>query len=205
MNIEHRILEQNLAETRMEKRGEGDQRIEGYAAVYFDEQNPEATQYRLWDNYFERIMPGAFDDAIRDDDVRCLFNHDPNQVLGRNKATTLDLSVDQRGLFYSCHCPETTIGKDVATSIGRQDVSGSSFGFEVLEAEYREVEDVWYREIIKVRLYDVGPVTFPAYDGTTTDVARRSLDLQQKKVAETRGLNIDRELEFLRLGATPGE
>ncbi|WP_296451257.1 HK97 family phage prohead protease [Rubinisphaera sp.] len=205
MKLEHRVLEQRMANTRLEKRGENGSRIEGYAAVYFNEADPENTQYRLWDDYYERIMPGAFDEAIRNDDVRCLFNHDPNQVLGRNKSETLKLSVDGRGLFYSCDCPETTIGKDVATSISRGDISGSSFGFIVHEAEYREIDGIWYRELIRVGLFDVSPVTFPAYTGTTTDIAQRSLTARKSELAELRRAKLDREIAFLELGATDSE
>lgn len=199
MKIEHRCLSQNLANTRLEKRDDKDARIEGHAAIYFDPADPQGTQYRLWEDYYERIMPGAFDDAIRNDDVRCLFNHDVNQVLGRSKSGTLTLSVDSRGLRYACDCPDTSVGRDVATMIERGDVSGSSFGFLPVETQYREEDGVWYRELLKVQLFDVSPVTFPAYHGTTTEIARRSLDQHRQHISEARGARISRDLAFLEL------
>lgn len=183
MKIEHRCLQQRVAKTRLESRSEGETgKIQGYAAVFFNASDPENTQYAMWDDYFERIMPGAFDSALKDDDVRCLYNHDPNQVLGRSLSNTLQLSVDDTGLFYTCDCPDTVVGRDVATLLNRNDVSGSSFSFEVIEAEYREEEGgIWYREVTKVKLYDVGPVTFPAYAGTSSEVAQRSLQRHKKE------------------------
>lgn len=198
--IEHRTLSQNLANTRLEKRDDKPARIEGYAALYYDESDPQGTQYRLSEDYYERLMPGVFDDAIRNNDVRCLFNHDPSHVLGRSKSGTLTLSVDSRGLLYSCSCPDTTIGRDVGTMIERGDVSGSSFGFEAVDVQYREQDGIWYREILKVRLYDVSPVTFPAYEGTTTEIARRSLDQHRKLIGQARGAQIARDLALLELG-----
>ena len=68
-------------------------RLEGYAAVFNDE-----TQ--LADGYFESIAPGAFSRALSEkQDVRALFNHDPNQVLGRSTADppTLTLREDKKG------------------------------------------------------------------------------------------------------------
>ena len=141
--------------------------LTGYASVFYRKNNP-GTQFELWQNLFERIMDGAFDDAIKSDDVRGLFNHDPSLVLGRNTAETMKLAVDKRGLKYDIDLPDTQVARDVATSIARGDVSGSSFAFVVEEVNWRDEGDKEIREIKKVRLYDVGPVTYPAYKATST-------------------------------------
>lgn len=157
--------------------------IEGYAAVFYD--GTEKTEYRLWSDAVERIMPGAFDAAISENhDVRALFNHDPSQLLGRTSAGTLSLSIDQTGLRYSIDVAETSVGRDVVTWVERRDVTGSSFLFVPLETVWRDEKRgdryIEIREVVSVELYDVGPVTFPAYTTTEAEVAKRSRDEWRK-------------------------
>lgn len=154
-------------------------RIAGYAAVF----NQRADIMGLFD---EQIAPGAFRDAIGRDDVRALFNHDPNIVLGRTSAGTLALVEDARGLRYDIDPPDTSDGRDVRTLVARGDVQGSSFSFEVDEDEWDYSGDTPVRTITRVTLYDVGPVTFPAYEQTT--VSARSLQAARPVAAhETLG------------------
>jgi uncharacterized protein len=152
-------------------RADGVGTVTGYAAVFYDA-NDTGTEYRLWSDMVERIRPGAFDRAIREDDVRALFNHDPNQVVGRNRAGTLRLLVDARGLKYEIDPPDTQAGRDLVTSLKRGDIDGSSFSFVPLKTTWEEVRDAVTGTVTAIRwideaqLYDVGPVTFPAYTGT---------------------------------------
>jgi HK97 family phage prohead protease len=153
-------------------------RIAGYGAVFYDP-STEGTEYLLWEDTIERIMPGAFDRAIKEDhDVRSLFNHDPNFVLGRNRAKTLSLTVDKVGLFYEVTPPETAAGVAAIQAVARRDVSGSSFMFEPLAVAWREIREpgkptLYVREITDLVLWEVGPVVFPAYVATTSE-ARNS-------------------------------
>ena len=131
-----------------------------------------------WDGwrYLEEVAPGAFKRTIKQHDVRALFNHDPNFVLGRNgKAKTLSLAEDDRGLAYDILAPETDTIRDlVLAPMRRGDVTQSSFGFEVLadSVEHNKEEKYSLRTIKEVKLWDVSPVTFPA--SPTTDAAVRS-------------------------------
>ncbi len=155
--------------------------ITGYAAVFYD--GMENTEYQLWDGAKERIMPGAFDDAVKNDDVRALFNHDVNFVLGRNKSGTLTLQIDERGLKYIIDPPDTQQARDIIEVIKRGDVSGSSFSFMPSSQQWITEDDMDIRVISKVKLYDVGPVTFPAYEATTSgfELAKRSLEEAKQK------------------------
>lgn len=155
---------------RLEQRDEHDTpTIVGYAAVYYD--GTRETEYLLWGEVRERIMPGAFDKTMGDgDDVRALKNHDPNQLLGRLSADTLTLKSDDTGLRYDIDVPDTQVGRDTVVEIKRRDMTGSSFAFVVTDEVWRKEEGVEIREIRGVQLFDVGPVTFPAYDATTTGV-----------------------------------
>lgn len=136
--------------------------LSGYAAVF----NRETTIAGL---FREQIAPGAFADAIGRDDVRALFNHDSNIVLGRTPKT-LTLREDQTGLRYDVDLPDTTAARDLAVSVERGDVNQSSFGFLVEEDAWEHPKtrtELPLRTIKRVRLFDVSPVTFPAYDETT--------------------------------------
>jgi len=140
--------------------------ISGYAAVF----HKETVIGGMW-GFREQIAPGAFDAAIKDDDVRALFNHDPNQLLGRTTNDTLKLSTDKKGLRYDVALPDTAVARDVRTLIQRGDVTGSSFGFTVTEDDWDESEvkkgKLPLRTIRSVSLYDVSPVTYPAYPQTS--------------------------------------
>lgn len=142
--------------------------IEGYASVFNEP----------YDNgwFIETVLPGAFQRALQEkQDVRCLFNHDPNNVLGRTLAGTLRLSEDKSGLHFECDVnPETRIAADVQSMIARGDIDGCSFAFNVTKQAWREEkgakgQTVQYRDIAEVDLFDVGPVTYPAYQGTSVD------------------------------------
>lgn len=150
--------------------------ISGYGAVFYRE-GVAGTELELYSDLFERIAPGAFDRALREDDVRSLFNHDSNIVLGSNRGTapTLKLSIDATGLRYEVTPPATQLVRDqVLEPIRRGDVSGSSFMFVARKTswieEQRNGRTVDVRVLEDVELWEVGPVTFPAYAATSADV-----------------------------------
>jgi hypothetical protein len=146
--------------------------ITGYAALYHVE--------TVIAGYFrEQIAPGAFAAALDgEDDVRALFNHDSNLVLGRTKSGTLALSETTKGLRYAIVLNEDDPeALSVRAKIKRGDVSGSSFGFVVLEDDWDESEvkrgKLPLRTIRSVELFDVSPVTFPAYPQTSVSARSR--------------------------------
>lgn len=178
--------------------GAGPPLIRGHAAV-FDSLSENLGGFR------EVIAPGAFDDVLGDD-VRALFNHDPNAILGRSTAGTLRIGVDSTGLTYEIDPPDTQSARDLLVSMERGDVRESSFGFRIARGgdTWDENEDgVLIRTITKVaRLYDVSPVTFPAYPDT--DAAKRTLDAylicRRQREARTRRIAELRALELRSLG-----
>lgn len=123
---------------------------------------------------FVKSSSRGFDDVLNDD-VRGLFNHDPNFILGRSSAGTLSLSVDERGLRYDIVAPDTpTICDLVLSPMLRGDINQSSFAFRVArdgESWYEDDEGIVIREITRIsRLYDVSPVTYPAYQDADSGV-----------------------------------
>lgn len=190
--MERRIFTQADAPLRVEKRADGAPMICGYASVFYDAGDP-GTQYSLYDDLQERVMPGAFDRAAREDDVRALFNHDPNCILGRTTSKTLRLSIDKKGLRYEIDAPDTSAGRDLLASVTRGDVTGSSFGFDVTAVMWRKDGDNYVREIHGTKLYDVSPVTYPAYNSTTAGIRSETADKEQ----------VRRDLETWKKRTTP--
>ncbi|WP_037135893.1 HK97 family phage prohead protease [Rhizobium leucaenae] len=140
--------------------------LEGYAAVF---NSPTG----IGDYFVEQIAPGAFADTIKGD-VRCLFNHQSGNVLGRTKSGTLRLSEDAHGLRFEVDIPNTTLGNDVRTLVERGDISGCSFDFLAVKQTWDDTGDMPSRTLQKVEINEISIVTFPAYTDTT--VAVRSLD-----------------------------
>lgn len=131
--------------------------------------------------YREVIMPGFFDDVLTDD-VRCLFNHSSHRITGRTTANTLALRSDETGLYFENE-PDTEISyvSDLLRSVKRKEVTQCSFAFTTKEQKWEELQQgerwIYTRYLIKAKkLYDVGPVTFPAYEDTEVDVEEKSLD-----------------------------
>lgn len=163
---------------KIETRSEGVLTLAGYASVFYRAGEP-GTEFQLHEDMVERIHPTAFARALRDrHDVRALFNHDPSLLLGRSTAGTLRLSTDSRGLRYEIDLPDTSVGRDVAESIKRGDITGSSFAFTPAISEFSESGGMTVRTIRDVALYDVGPVTYPAYEGTTAGMRSKELDAE---------------------------
>ncbi len=155
---------------------DGMAKITGYAAVFNKLSEPLA-------GFREKIAPGAFRNALKNSDARALFNHDPNIVLGRQSAGTLTLSEDKKGLRMEVTPPDTQYVRDVVlTPIRRGDIKEQSFGFLIKTEEWSEEKEggMATRTLVEVdRLFDVSPVTFPAYPDTS--VALRSLEEWRKE------------------------
>lgn len=198
MDVEKRFLPQRASGARVvAQRGRGRAaRIVGYGAVFYDASDP-GTEFEIVEGVFERIMPGAFDRSLRENDVRSLFNHDTNFVLGRTSAGTLKLTTDARGLRYRIDVPEAQTIRDLVLSpVERGDVSGSSFMFLPRDSRWLDRPDgSLVREIHDVDLVEVGPVTFPAYQSTTSDVGRQARRRSRRRRREA----IRRRLRYVEL------
>jgi HK97 family phage prohead protease len=163
--------------------------MEGYAAN-FNSLSQDLGGFR------EVLMPGCFKNALATSDVRALFNHDPNLILGRNVSGTCRLSEDEKGLRFEVDPPETSYSKDLQISMHRGDINQCSFGFRVADGGdswAKDTDGVWIRSITDVaQLFDVSPVTYPAYISTSCVV--RSM-LEKEKNAEAEELRSKAEAE----------
>lgn len=150
--------------------------ISGYGSVYYD--GSPGSQYELYPGVFERVMPGAWDRVISEnDDARGLFNHDTNMILGRRSAGTLRLISDPRGLRYEIDKSSTTVYANLKEWIARRDVTGSSVSFQVSDEQWLKENGQRIRLIRGFKpLYDVGPVTFPAFEATSAGIRAAGLE-----------------------------
>jgi hypothetical protein len=196
MTIERRFI--TAQELRVAD-GDAGPTIRGYAAM-FNTRSEVLSEPRLGRGFREIIKPGAFADALGQSDIRALWNHDPNFVLGRVKSGTLTVREDKRGLAIDNIPPDTQWARDLLVSIRRGDVDGMSFGFTV-----RKGGDAWSRDEDGMPLRtinafqeinDVSPVTYPAYPDTA--IAVRSLDAWLSEHGEEVDEDWRAELETLR-------
>lgn len=142
-------------------------KIQGYAAKF-------NTRSQDLGGFVEMISPGAFANAIQNSDVRCLWDHLSHIVLGRNKSGTLTLREDETGLLFDCDPPSNQLIRDmVIAPIARGDVNQCSFAFRTIRDHWEKIGEQVVRTLLEVELFDVSPVTYPAY--IDTQVAIRSM------------------------------
>lgn len=158
--------------------------IEGYAAIF---NAPAEIIPGAW-GWWEEILPGAFANCLAQD-VRALFNHNANLVLGRTTAGTLALWEDATGLGFRATLPETQAARDLHASISRGDISGCSFSFLPLETRWIERKDEPdLRQVVTIEtLFDVGPVTYPAYNDTSVSARSREDYEARERAARAAG------------------
>lgn len=162
----------NLQDVTTRSDESGNPLIEGMFVVY-------DSVYEVYDGATESIARGALTGAL-DGDVRALYNHNHDLVLGRTSAGTLRLQETDAGLWA-----QITINKDDTEAmnayarIARGDVTGASFGFDI-EKESTSIGDNgevhWTIESID-KVYEISPCVFPAYQAT--HISARGKDLEE--------------------------
>jgi HK97 family phage prohead protease len=165
--LERRVVSLERCEIRAGEDG-SDPVFTGYAAV-FNDLSLDLGGFR------ERIAPDAFDASLAADaDVRLLFNHDSNLILGRTRAGTLSLSTDEHGLKVEAPLEiKLSYARDLQISMERGDIAEMSFGFRARKDAWDSVDEesgLPIRELLAADLFDVSPVSFPAYPSTNAEV-----------------------------------
>lgn len=155
--------------------------IEGYFALY-------ESETELFEGSYEIITKGAFDNTLNND-IRALWNHNTQYVLGRNKSGTLEVKADDKGLFATVKLPKTQYAQDLYELVQRGDVDQCSFGFNILAEDLEELASGGYRwRINEIDLHEISVVTFPAYENTSVQARAKQIDqinarkLEEKKV-----------------------
>lgn len=154
----------------------GKKYIEGYFVVFNQETE-------LWPGYFEQIAPGAFD--VEGGDIRCLYNHNWDIVLGRQGAGTLEVKADEKGIWGRAEINENDPQAVAAYArIQRGDIYGCSFGFDVSpdgETVETMVNGEMHATITAGNIYEISPCVFPAYEQTEISARCQKAEEQSKK------------------------
>lgn len=165
-----------------ELRATGDGKIVGYAAVF------ETWADNGWGGK-EKVNRGAFKKTLKEKpDIRALWNHNTDIVLGRTTNGTLRLWEDDHGLAIELTPPDSQEGRDKTASIARGDVSQMSFGFRVIKDSWDQKKQ--QRELAEVELFEVSPVTFPFYPTTEVGVREALERAGAEPALVTRALDI---------------
>ena len=153
--------------------------------------------YEVWEGATESIAPGAFRNSIHQD-VRALYNHNDDIVLGRTSAGTCELEDRADGLWARIKInKKDTDAMNAFARVDRGDVTGCSFGFNIEseETEYGEDGSVHWT-ITKVNpLYEVSPCVFPAYEATNVSARGKQLDDMKKRRLELRKQELLKKLK----------
>lgn len=175
--MERRYLHMHDITTRDDT--DGDLYLEGYFAVFNED-------YNVWNGATESIAPGAFDDSVSGD-VRALYNHNDDLILGRTSAGTLELKQDSRGLWGRIKMNRNdSDAMNAYARIRRGDITGCSFGFNIESetTEYRDDGTVHWT-INKVNpLFEISPCVFPAYEQTNVSARGKQIETMQKRKKE---------------------
>lgn len=174
--LENRLV--TLAGVEVRADDDGPVGFKGHAAVF-----ESRTQIGGKWGWAEEIARTAFDSALeRPDDVRMLKNHNADLVLARTTAGNLRLSTDKVGLVVDADMTPTTYARDLGLSLAAGDVTAMSFGFVVRSDEWSLLDagtddESELRVITDVELWEVSPVTFPAFQDTDASIRAREMEL----------------------------
>lgn len=164
--------------------------IEGYFIKFNQETN-------LFDNIYEEVDKQAVVNSLKNNDIRALYNHDTNLVLGRTGNGTLNLKADEVGLWG-----EIEVNKDDPDAMGayarikRGDVAGCSFGFYPLKEESIKRADGGEKFILKeIDLFEVSPCVFPAYPQTEISARKKDIEAIKKEKLEVKKKELKERLK----------
>lgn len=153
-------------ELRADKQGDG-LTLEGYAAVF-----NEPTRIDSWEGLFDEVIaPGAFAKTIRERKPVLQFDHGRDAATGSVPIGAVEeLREDRHGLFVRSRLHDNARVEPIRQAIASGAIDGMSFRFRVIREEWDESGDIPLRTILEVELFELGPVVFPAYEGTTVGV-----------------------------------
>lgn len=161
------------------KSQEGKQTLVGYAVRW------DKLSVPIYGSFRERVRAGAFTESLKSNNVRALWNHNSDFVLGSTGGKTMALREDDKGLYFEIDLPDTQIGRDAAITIQRGDVSGMSFGFNTRKQEWDETDPKnIIRTLVDVDLREISPTPFPAYPQTKVGI--RSVEDDFREFIEAR-------------------
>jgi len=163
--------------------------LDGYGAVF-----GSPTRIDSWEGVFdEEIARGAFKKSLSERTPVLQFDHGRHPAIGSIPLGSFEsLREDETGLHVLARLHDNWLVQPVRDAIASKSIPGMSFRFSVVKDEWRDAtgkvvkpDDVqrllWgsdasdpatvlKRTLREVKLYEVGPVVFPAYADTSVGV-----------------------------------
>lgn len=166
--------------------------IRGYGVVF----NSDSLPLTVYDSTHGhvRVVEQITRESMRDadmSDVMGAYNHNFEKILGRTTSGTMTIDVDDAGVRYTIRAGKQSYATDLLESLRRGDVVGSSFTFTYDFDEGYEFEDRDDGTLVAVpkkitKIYEMGPVTNPAYPETSAENRTDALVKAVKRHLEQR-------------------
>ena len=128
-------------------------------------------------DFYEILKPGCFRKTINDGyNIRALYQHDESIILGAVNNGTLKITDTIDSLTAEITLPETTEARDIYNLIKDGYIQNCSFGFRPIKVDWSiESTGRETRTVTEAHLFEISPVTFPAYEMANVSVSLRSL------------------------------
>lgn len=128
---------------------DGKMTVSGYASIFGN-----------LNSYGYTFDKGAFSGSLKDKEIRFLFNHNHDFVIGK----ILDAYEDDKGLFFIAEFNSgVTLSREVYAMLKQGDINGVSIGF--ITISENSVNGIIHKT--EVDLWEISIVTFPANDKAT--------------------------------------
>jgi HK97 family phage prohead protease len=173
--------------------------LEGYASVF-----DQPTRIHSWEGEFDEVIrKGSFAKTIKERTPVLQFDHGRDARTGSVPIGSVEvLEEDKNGLFVRASLFENDVVEPIRQAIEGGAIDGMSFRFRVLQEDWTdkdgnpvpasELSRLLYspgdrgpllRSVTEVQLYELGPVVFPAYEGTSVGVRSilAALDSQERE------------------------
>jgi HK97 family phage prohead protease len=176
------IRSSRIEDVRVSTSDDGSHSVSGYAIVF----NSPSVDLG---GFTEIVAPTSLTRTLVDNpDILCLRDHKPELLLGRTKAGSLTLSVDEKGLRFTCSLPATSTGNDLAANLQRGDIDSCSFGMSVRDDKWvSDEKGNVIRTLLDIDLFEISVVSFPAYEATSASI--RTAPLEIRTLLESRDDN----------------
>ena len=151
--------------------------IEGYF-IRFNEPT------ELFPGCFETVLPEALKNFDAND-LRALWNHNTQYVIGRGSNNTIEAKKDDKGLWARIILPDVSYARDLHGLVKDGYVDQCSFGFNILDEELIEREDGTIMFALRdIDLHEISVVTFPAYPTTSVEAREQLREYQKIKLGK---------------------
>lgn len=143
--------------------------LEGYAAVF-----DQWTEINDWGGvYLESIARGAFRKTLRESKDRVLlqYDHGHHPLIGSLPVGQIEtLREDAHGLYVKARLHDNWLTQPLRDAVQSGAVKDMSFRFRPMQEKVEEPaksKDLPKRTLTEVQLFELGPVAFGAYPGTS--------------------------------------